>query len=196
MHKIQELSATAHEEIFKIMSEAAVEHTQNNNGIFINLSTVPDEVVRKVQTFVAFCIDNKSSLDDYDKWLNECKFNCQGFAERSESQLPPVQPPPAQPPPVQPPPAQPPPAQLPPAQLPHAEGVAVPSANAGANASSEPEPVWDFSSMDRRADNVKFMQARKKYAKRRVNDKKDGGACDAADLVPEPFPIVSSAAMC
>ena len=54
--------------------------------------------------------------------------------------------------------------------------------------------TWDFSSMDRRAENAKFTQARKKYAKRRVaENKKDGGTATASDatceLFPETYPL-------
>ena len=191
MHKIQELGPTAHEEIFKILNNAEVEHTQNSNGIFVNLSTVPDEVVRSVHTFVTFCIDNKTSLDDYDKWLNECKFNSQSFErattaeeqqraraqeillQQQKQQLQQQQ-------------------QHKPPFRHYYMGMNMHTGAGGTTTTDgkaddeDPSQTWDFSSMDRRADNVKFMQARKKYAKRRVPDKKDA-VCDTGELVVESF---------
>ena len=75
MQRIQDLGATEHEEIFKMLSARDVDHTRNSNGIFVNLSAVSDDLLGEISRFVAFCMENKSSLDEYDKRLNECKFN-------------------------------------------------------------------------------------------------------------------------
>jgi hypothetical protein len=73
MQRVQELGSTEHEEIYNIIQKHGVGFMENNNGLFVNLSSVSDEVLRKIQEFVAFCMANKSSLDEYDKNLNECK---------------------------------------------------------------------------------------------------------------------------
>lgn len=73
MQRTQDLGPTEHEEIFKIIRDCDVEHTQNNNGVFVNLTRVSDDVVDRVRRFVDFCIENKQDLDAYDKRLNECK---------------------------------------------------------------------------------------------------------------------------
>lgn len=75
IQRTQELGPTEHEEIFKILSTSGIGHTRNKNGVFINLSSVPDEVLCLVHKFVDFCIGNKHDLDEYDKRLNECKLN-------------------------------------------------------------------------------------------------------------------------
>ena len=71
--KIASLSKTEHDEIFKILQESAYSYTQNSNGVFINFSSISDEDFLKIDAFVKFCFDNKESLDEYDKKLNECK---------------------------------------------------------------------------------------------------------------------------
>lgn len=73
IRRTQELGPTEHGEIFKILTSHGIDHTQNSNGIFVNLSRVPDEVLDKVQRFVEYCVENKHDLDEYDKRLNECK---------------------------------------------------------------------------------------------------------------------------
>ena len=73
IRRTQELGPTEHGEIFKILTFHGIDHTQNSNGIFVNLSRVPDEVLDKVQRFVEYCVENKHDLDEYDKRLNECK---------------------------------------------------------------------------------------------------------------------------
>jgi hypothetical protein len=68
---IQSLSQTEHDEIFKFIKSYS--YTQNNNGIFINFSCIDEKDYKKIKDFVSFCYDNKESLDEYDKRLNECK---------------------------------------------------------------------------------------------------------------------------
>lgn len=71
--RISSLSATEHEEILKIIKTNGVCYSQNKNGIFFNLSTLPDNVVKDIDNFVMYCVSNKKELDAYDKILNECK---------------------------------------------------------------------------------------------------------------------------
>lgn len=73
--KINILSSTEHEEILKILKTYNVPYSQNKNGIFFNLSTLSDEVLKDIENFVAYCISNKKELDEYDKIINECKMN-------------------------------------------------------------------------------------------------------------------------
>lgn len=71
--RINTLSSTEHEEIYKIIKTNGISYSQNKNGIFFNLSTLSDNVVKDIDNFVVYCISNKKELDAYDKILNECK---------------------------------------------------------------------------------------------------------------------------
>lgn len=73
--KINRLSSTEHEEIFRIISAHAVNMSKNKNGIFFNLTTVPNDIIIQIDSFVNYCLSNQESLDEYDKKLNECKLN-------------------------------------------------------------------------------------------------------------------------
>lgn len=74
--KINRLSATEHEEIYRIIRrDDAVNVSRNKNGVFFNLSSISDDVVAKIDTFVTYCISNQDELDEYDKKLNECKMS-------------------------------------------------------------------------------------------------------------------------
>jgi hypothetical protein len=73
--KINSLTTTEHEEIYRIITSSDVNTSKNKNGIFFNLSSIPDDVIERIDTFVNYCISNKQELDDYDKRLNECKLN-------------------------------------------------------------------------------------------------------------------------
>lgn len=75
LEKINRLSPTEHEEIFKMMKQKQIPFTQNKNGIFFNLSIVTNEMLHQIESFVDFCIKNKQALDEYDKKINECKIS-------------------------------------------------------------------------------------------------------------------------
>lgn len=80
LDKINGLSTTEHEEIFNILqkvvtSNPSITYTVNKNGVFFNLSTLDDEVLHEIESFVDFCHHNKKELDEYDKILNDCKAN-------------------------------------------------------------------------------------------------------------------------
>lgn len=73
--KINSLSSTEHEEIYRIINDNNVNISRNRNGIFFNISSVDDDIVDQIATFVDYCISNKDQLDEYDKKLNECKLS-------------------------------------------------------------------------------------------------------------------------
>lgn len=76
LEKINNLSATEHEEIFNILQRMNISNfTSNKNGIFFNLAVLTDSEIEEIDKFVNFTIGNKQDLDDYDKKLNECKVN-------------------------------------------------------------------------------------------------------------------------
>jgi hypothetical protein len=73
--KINSLSSTEHEEIYRIITSHDINTSKNKNGVFFNLSSVSDDVIAAIETFVNYCLSNKHELDEYDKRLNECKLN-------------------------------------------------------------------------------------------------------------------------
>jgi hypothetical protein len=80
--KIDSLSKTEHEEIYKILKDfstksedSSIKFSKNKNGIFFNLSDIADELYDELDKFVQYCMNNKKDLDDYDKRINECKIN-------------------------------------------------------------------------------------------------------------------------
>jgi len=77
--KISRLTETEHHEIFKLLQETIksgnIGHTQNRNGMFIDFKMIPNDVIQKIEQFVDFCNHNRHNLDAYDKCINECKLN-------------------------------------------------------------------------------------------------------------------------
>jgi hypothetical protein len=73
--KINSLSSTEHDEIYRMIVEHSVNVSRNKNGVFFNLSSLDDAIISKIDNFVRYCVSNKEHLDEYDKKLNECKLN-------------------------------------------------------------------------------------------------------------------------
>jgi cobalamin biosynthesis protein CobT len=71
--KVSQLTSTEHNEIFKILEKNGVPHSRNKNGCFFDLRTVDEKVLGDIEQFVSYCIDNKASLEEYNKQLSECK---------------------------------------------------------------------------------------------------------------------------
>jgi len=88
LQRINKLSETEHIEIFKMLTSNNVHYTQNNNGVFLNLSNVDESIVHQISEFVEFCIMNKIQLDEYEKKMQDCKrnnhFNVENTKESDE----------------------------------------------------------------------------------------------------------------
>jgi hypothetical protein len=74
MEKVNDLGPTEHMEIYKIIEEQNVPTTENNNGVFFNLTTLSKDTYERIEEFVQYCFDNKKELDRYDQKLHECKY--------------------------------------------------------------------------------------------------------------------------
>lgn len=63
---IQQLNATEYEELFKLLYENKCEYTQNNNGIFLNLSWLPEAMISKLELFIKFCKASRREIQHYE----------------------------------------------------------------------------------------------------------------------------------
>jgi hypothetical protein len=63
---IKNLSPTQMEELFKIFQRNKCAYTINNNGIFLNLSWLSDDMLNHIEQFITFCLESKKELDKYE----------------------------------------------------------------------------------------------------------------------------------
>jgi len=75
LEKINRLTYTEHDEIFKLLKVQNVPFTQNKNGVFFNMSSIDNAILLEIEQFIEFCLKNKKELDEYDKKINECKIS-------------------------------------------------------------------------------------------------------------------------
>lgn len=65
-NKIEELKKESHIEIFKIFKKHNVDYSENKNGIFINLSTSNENVVRDVQEYLQYISKQEKIIDEIE----------------------------------------------------------------------------------------------------------------------------------
>ena len=63
---VESLSKTEIEELFKIIHKKTSNYTRNNNGIFINLAWVPDDIIVELENYVQFCTTSHIELKKYE----------------------------------------------------------------------------------------------------------------------------------
>lgn len=66
VNAIRDLSKTETDELFKLLYKEHCEFTQNNNGIFFNLTWVSEETMSKIEQFIEFCNQSKTELIRYE----------------------------------------------------------------------------------------------------------------------------------
>lgn len=64
--KIESLEKTEHQEILKIIKRYECKFTENNNGVFINMNKLTDNVIKEIELFLVFSDENNKMLIDRD----------------------------------------------------------------------------------------------------------------------------------
>lgn len=67
INDIKNLSKNEHIQIFHIIKNANIKYTENNNGIFINLNNINDEILYKLIDFIKYTKFNNNELEKIDK---------------------------------------------------------------------------------------------------------------------------------
>jgi hypothetical protein len=67
---INKLCQTEIDEIFKILYKNKSTYTQNNNGIFVNLSWIDDEILKQIYDYISFCLTSQTEINKYELMKN------------------------------------------------------------------------------------------------------------------------------
>lgn len=59
--KNQGLTKEEYEELFRIVKRNNIEYSENSNGIFFDLNSVPDTIIEKIMGFLQFCKEQRKS---------------------------------------------------------------------------------------------------------------------------------------
>lgn len=63
---VDKLSEIEINQIFKILYESKSTYSQNNHGIFCNLSWLNEEILDKVYTYIQFCLESHNEIHRYE----------------------------------------------------------------------------------------------------------------------------------
>jgi len=75
VESIQNLNPTEYEEMFKLLYQNKCEYTRNNNGIFLNLSWLEQELLEKLELFVEFCKASRREIQHYESICKNLSMN-------------------------------------------------------------------------------------------------------------------------
>lgn len=78
--RIESLPKVHHKEVARILLDNGTTYDENKNGMFINLSTVPQEVLEKVARFVTYVDLQQETIDSGETERKDLK--TQYFPER------------------------------------------------------------------------------------------------------------------
>ena len=53
-------------ELFKIIVDTDANYTKNNNGVFLNLNWVDEELLNKINNYILFCIKSQNEISKYE----------------------------------------------------------------------------------------------------------------------------------
>ena len=79
--KIEQLNKKQQIEILKIIMKMDISHSENNNGVFFNLSSLSQDQISELQKYIEYINDQEDTLqelEDVKNELNETYFNTNG----------------------------------------------------------------------------------------------------------------------
>ena len=69
-NNISKLSTIEMEEIFKILYMSNSNYTKNNNGIFVNLNYLDEEILQDIDKYIDFCFKSRNEINKYENICN------------------------------------------------------------------------------------------------------------------------------
>lgn len=81
---INKLSNMEIDEIFKILHKNNSVYTKNNNGIFVNLNWIDDNILIEINNYIIFCLKSQNEIKNYEKTLNLFNDTINNYKEKIE----------------------------------------------------------------------------------------------------------------
>ncbi len=70
LDSLKGLTKSEYMEIVRLLQKHAVQYSENHNGIFLNLTTLSQEVFDDLERFLVFTQQNRKNLSDRDSLLS------------------------------------------------------------------------------------------------------------------------------
>ena len=81
---INKLSNMEIDEIFKILHKNNSVYTKNNNGIFVNLNWIDDNILIEINNYIIFSLKSKNEIKNYEKTINLFNDTINNYKEKIE----------------------------------------------------------------------------------------------------------------
>lgn len=65
--EIEKMEPIHQQRVFEIMKNKRISYTENNNGIFINLTTVDEETIKEIKSYLLYVDLQQEQLDKGEK---------------------------------------------------------------------------------------------------------------------------------
>jgi hypothetical protein len=63
---VSKLTDNENLELFKIILDTNANYTKNNNGVFLNLNWIDEELLIKINNYISFCIKSQNEISKYE----------------------------------------------------------------------------------------------------------------------------------
>jgi hypothetical protein len=63
---VSKLTDNENLELFKIILDTNANYTKNNNGVFLNLNWIDEELLNKMNNYIVFCIKSQNEISKYE----------------------------------------------------------------------------------------------------------------------------------
>jgi hypothetical protein len=63
---VSKLTESENLELFKIILDTKANYTKNNNGIFLNLNWIEEDLLTKINNYILFCIKSQNEISKYE----------------------------------------------------------------------------------------------------------------------------------
>lgn len=67
---ISNLSTNEIDELFKILHKNNSNYTKNNNGIFVNLNWLDEDILIQLDNYISFCLKSQKEINKYETMRN------------------------------------------------------------------------------------------------------------------------------
>ena len=85
---VSKLTDSENLELFKLILDTNANYTKNNNGIFLNLNWIDEELLLKINNYILFCIKSQNEISKYElmKTLLNDSINIKEINNEDENQ--------------------------------------------------------------------------------------------------------------
>ena len=78
---IKSLVASEYEEVFRIIRKNKESYSENSNGIFFDLSCLPDDAFQHIKEYIQFCLTTRNEHENRLKELETIRIQNEQYQE-------------------------------------------------------------------------------------------------------------------